>query len=600
MEAIRNMFIRQITMKNFRNQEDKTVKLDAVTLVSGHNGVGKTTLAHAVSYALYGVTFHGFQDIDRLRCCPDRPVQVTLAFTDQDGQAHSLTRIRTGDKTELTLDAYTVRQAEINRLLCDKAVFLSMFNPLYFPTQGTRELLMKYLKPVPIAEALSQMTEPFRRPLEGMEILNPTAMLQDTRKQVHSMEDRLLVLEGRLDAAKKAEQTRAKQLAALQGELQESQKQADDLLGRQFQGIDRDALTIKQGLLIQQLDQEPPHKADVRLRELYGKLEAVKQKVYASKFTQPIADTSAQLQAERQNYANLKQRLDKLQPGSRCPYCLTPITEQNANEARTALSGEIRTITEKGKNLIQQLRQLKEYAAEEAAVFEQFREDDLAKIQAQIQTLEEQAPQCGRREKLRQELADVEETLRMGALTEAEFSTLVSLQADIAGIQSQMEALSGLPIDAIQQAEDAYRQLSQDIRRGKELVSSLSELIAQQTALAVKQMHLPHVSIKLWEVVHSTGELRSVFRLLYNGREFVSLSLSEQVLAGLEIAKMLRQATGLTLPVCIDNAESLAALPHSLLPEQTILMKVAKNRPLTVQIQGREPQAPSESLQKAA
>ena len=132
------------------------------------------------------------------------------------------------------------------------------------------------------------------------------------------------------------------------------------------------------------------------------------------------------------------------------------------------------------------------------------------------------------------------------------------------------------------------------------MVSSLSEPIAQQTALAVKQMHLPHVSIKLWEVVPSTGELRSVFRLLYNGREFVSLSLSEQVLAGLEIAKMLRQATGLTIPVCIDNAESLATLPHSLLPAQTILMKVAKNRPLTVQIQGREPQAPSESLQKVA
>lgn len=60
---------------------------------------------------------------------------------------------------------------------------------------------------------------------------------------------------------------------------------------------------------------------------------------------------------------------------------------------------------------------------------------------------------AARREKLRQELADLEETLRLGALTEAEFSTLVSLQADIAGIQAQMEALSGLPIDAIQQAE---------------------------------------------------------------------------------------------------------------------------------------------------
>ena len=598
MEAIRTMYIRQITMKNFRNQEDKTVKLDALTLVSGHNGVGKTTLAHAVCYALYGVTFNGFQDISRLRCDPDKPVQVTLAFTGQDGRSHSLTRIRLGDKTELTLDTFTVRQAEINHLLCDKAVFLSLFNPLYFPTQGTRELLMKYLQPVPIAEALAQMSPSSRQPLAGMEIRNPMAMLQDTRKQVHNMEDRLLVLEGRLDAAKKAEENQVKRLTALREELQESQKQADALADRQFQGIDRDALTIKQGLLIQQLDKGTPCEASGRLRELYGKLEAARQKVYQSKFTQPIADTGAQLQAEGQNYANLKQRLDKLRPGSRCPYCLAPITEGNAKEAQAALSGEIRAAAEKGKNLIKQLKQLKEYAAEEAAVFEQFREDDMAKIQAQIQELEKEAPQTGRREKLRQELADVEETLRLGTLSEAEFADLVSLQADIASIQAQINALSGLPTDAIQQAEDEYRQLSQDIRRGQDLAFSLSELIAQQTALAVKQMDLPHVSIKLWEVVHSTGELRSVFKLLYDGREFVSLSLSEQVLAGLEIAKMFRQATGLTLPVCIDNAESLASLPRNLLPAQTIVMKVVKNQPLTVQVQ--KPLASPEGLQKAA
>lgn len=593
-----NIQIHQITMKNFRNQQDKTAALGPVTLVSGHNGVGKSTLAHAVAYAFFGVGFGGSQDIDRLRCNPDAPMGVRLVFTDGTGR-HTLDRIRRGDKTSLSLDSYTVRQAEIIRMVCDKETFLSIFNPLYFPTQGSRELLLKHLQPVSIADALSQMPEACRKSLEGMEIHNPMDMLKDYRKQLRDMEDSRLIMEGRIDAANEAAVLGAQKTEALRGTLERAEKRLKALQTKQFEGIDQDELIIRQGILTQKLDAEAPAAESEQLTELKTKLQQVQTRTYASKYAAPLEETKAKIQMERQRYCELKGRLEKLQPGAACPFCLTPVTAENAPAVQEAIARELRLAAEKGSNLVAQYKQLTEYAAKEKEIFLQYRQEDAVKIQRQIQAIQPAEP-GGQRQKLRQELANLEDTLRMGNLSEAEMQEFHSLEAEITGIQAEIATLSDLPTDAIRQAEEAYRQLSHNIQRCKGMVSALSELAVQQTALAIKQLDMPHTSIQLWEIVPSTGELRSVFKILYDGREFASLSLSEQMLAGLELSAMFRRITGLMLPVCIDNTESLAALPRELLPEQTILMKVVKNRPLTVQVQGREPQAPSESLQKAA
>ena len=89
-------------------------------------------------------------------------------------------------------------------------------------------------------------------------------------------------------------------------------------------------------------------------------------------------------------------------------------------------------------------------------------------------------------------------------------------------------------------------------------------------------------TITLFEPIKTTGELKSVFRFAYKGRDFAALSLSERTAAGLEICALMRRLTGLNFPVFIDNTESIANFDMSALPRQTVFLRMVKNAPLSV------------------
>lgn len=132
MEQITAMKITGITFTDFRNHKaPESYTFGDISYITGHNGTGKTTMAHGICYALYGVSYYGEQKIERLMNERAAGTQVQLDFTDQNGKPHTLIRNRNGDKTALSLDSYTIRQTDIDRMFCDKDTFLSMFNPTY-------------------------------------------------------------------------------------------------------------------------------------------------------------------------------------------------------------------------------------------------------------------------------------------------------------------------------------------------------------------------------------------------------------------------------------------------------------------------------------
>ena len=53
--------------------------------------------------------------------------------------------------------------------------------------------------------------------------------------------------------------------------------------------------------------------------------------------------------------------------------------------------------------------------------------------------------------------------------------------------------------------------------------------------------------IQLYDVVRTTGEVVDVFRFTYKQRDYRTLSLSEKILAGIEVAAMMRRITGIDL-----------------------------------------------------
>ena len=186
MEQITEISIKEISLSGFRNQKEPvSFALGDVNCVTGHNGTGKTTLAHAVAFAFYGVTYFGEQKADRLINSESAGCEVKIDFTDQNGVLHSLIRRRFGSKTELIFDSYTVRQEEINRFICDKDTFLCILNPFYltsFSEVKGRELLFRNLKTVGSEQIISAMSDGFKKPLEGLNITEPAEIIVEIFK----------------------------------------------------------------------------------------------------------------------------------------------------------------------------------------------------------------------------------------------------------------------------------------------------------------------------------------------------------------------------------------------------------------------------------
>ena len=107
MERITAMKITALSFNCFRNHMGpEGYAFGDITYITGDNGAGKTTMAHGVAYALYGVSFFGEQAIERLMSQGAEGTQVRLDFTDQNGNPHTLIRTRKRDKTSLLLDLY--------------------------------------------------------------------------------------------------------------------------------------------------------------------------------------------------------------------------------------------------------------------------------------------------------------------------------------------------------------------------------------------------------------------------------------------------------------------------------------------------------------
>ena len=175
--------------------------LGDLTYISGDNFTGKTSIMHGICYALYGVSFFGQSNIDNLMRENTNNVEVSLVFSDQNHLPHTLTRTRKGDKTGIVLDSRTIRQEDIASMLCDKDLFLSMFNPSYLPELGTgaREILESHLPDVPNESVLEQLSEQERSCLAGYVISDPVLMLKECRVSLKELATEKARLGGQID-----------------------------------------------------------------------------------------------------------------------------------------------------------------------------------------------------------------------------------------------------------------------------------------------------------------------------------------------------------------------------------------------------------------
>jgi len=119
-----------------------------------------------------------------------------------------------------------------------------------------------------------------------------------------------------------------------------------------------------------------------------------------------------------------------------------------------------------------------------------------------------------------------------------------------------------------EEAKKKLKEVEEDIKLAEQRINEIKTLIEYAKAFNAKKLeleaaeinkYLNKVSLQLWKIVQSTGEIKDDFKILYDGKEFNMLSYSERIKAGLEIANLIMGLTNTKFPIFIDNAESITA-----------------------------------------
>ena len=595
MEKISGFQITGMRLAGFKSFAQPTeLTFGNPTVITGGNGRGKTSIADAIAYAVTGLPFFAERNIDRLHSETDPELFVTLRFVDDKGVAHELTRSHKGSRTGIVYDGQELRQLDLTEMFGEKDVFLSIFNPLYFIEElgdEGKNLLQRYLPMIPQEKVLAELAEPIREKLPVETLLSPEGRVKQLRKDIRELESTVIYLQGQQDLIQSQKTNGNSKRAELDAKREALIAEKDALETKRYTGIDKAELESELTDLSAQYselfnddgDNSGLDELDKQLYEQTQKLAARSASAYESKFTQAIAEYNAELSAGK-----------AIVPGFVCPTCRRAVTEADVPMVRKAFQQSISGIVAEGKEQRAQLEELKAMDVESLATFQKFKEEDVAKLQQDVRELTEKrgrlldssrgasAQKRAQLEELRGRMQTLTSDLEYGKLTPEEYDRLRACGEEIHQLEAELSALQSAALPNEAEIEARIKAAQEKITELKGSVSCLLLYIAKRVELTLAELKMNRVSISLYDVVKSTGEVKDVFRFEYNGRRYDRLSLSEKIRAGMEVSELMKRLTGRNYPVFVDNMESVDDLNNVRPTGQVLMAKCVSRSELNV------------------
>ena len=599
--------------------EERSFSFGPMNAIFGHNAQGKSTIADAISYAITGVSFFGSNRMDRLRA-PGKNISVELQIVDGEGQPHCLIRNRVGDNTDVFWDGQPIAAKDLNTVFAERDLFLAVFNPLYLievlGNKG-RDLFERYMPEVPHEKVMEQLSEHNQSILAQNPFLSPEALVKQTRESIRELESTLTYCQGQQDLLRSQREQSGVLLADRQKELQDCRVRIQELESIRTTGFDgsdlkerlADLYSLHEEYVREQASLPQTDDLDAKFRDLTQKRAKREADVYHSQYAQALADTQKQINELGMELARHRHILAGLQPGIRCPMCYQTVTQETLPALKDEFEATIRRICAQGKELSGQLDELHGLDEKAREVFEAFRAQDIAMCNLELADIElrrQQAVDAVRAEnerrqqnisEIREESQNIELDLETGRLSSEEMVELECFKERAKALEAEIEVLTeqqGSSMGADVAPGISAEEINAEIVKKNELLTALSSYIAERVRQRFDHLDLNRVSISLYEVSKTTGEVRDVFKFNYEDRPYVILSLSEKIKAGLEVSELLKKIAGINYPVFIDNGESVPVIDNVRPSGQTFISQVVKNEQLRVEILGAAPAGRSE------
>ena len=336
-----------------------------------------------------------------------------------------------------------------------------------------------------------------------------------------------------------------------------------------------------------------------------------------------LAKEHKYLQLEKEKLNGKKIAFKK---GDTCPLCKQSISEQSVDTLNAELKKEVEAEKEaiskkqmdkkksledlerEGKEFLETIRLAKEKEEKARTAFEAKKAEQISALKAQIEKINNKLKNI---DKLKADFYKEQEGKINNLLAEIKALGIEDIQSKNKDIQNKfdeeikrektelLKAISELRKEKeivikneanrvslikrlennkkeIEQKEKEMVSLSEKERQINDLIVAMKNYNAQKATIldSVVSKYLKDVSLKLVKIVESTGEVKDVFELVYQGKDLKSCSTSETIRAGLEISNMISNLTGYEFPVFVDNSESITSYDEP--DTQIIEVKVAK------------------------
>ncbi len=593
------MVIKKLIMEGFKNHVTKVEHdLGDFTKIRGDNGKGKTTIGEGICWALFGANLWANERADSVLVNPESKVTNVEVVFDIDGVEYTAWRRRKGSKTDIFLGDKKVNNNDIVDLLKDKKVFFSIFNPAYFPTlapKDAKELLMDIIPDVNMKEVMEQLDNNSRSILEKAGFRNADVFIQDKREELREVEEELLKKQGLLEGLN-GDNDIPEEVIFDDTELIKLKQQLEELENikppHDITALKEQKLQLAQQILDIKSKNKPELKDVTQLQEQITEL-MMKAKMTPCEPPRYLDIMSMQekLSSLGPEYNRCKAKLDKLNEnnGIDCPKCGT-IIDLNGDE-KQRLQKEIDRLIAEGNDLnvkIQQAvekneamkaeyaRKLEKHTVECKTIIKQL-QNEISAIEFDNEKLIQQHEQS-----IMRDIASIEQKIENLMIEEKEIENQnylenINMQKGILRTQitelkleqthvNQLNSTRNAKLAQIEENKKIIATTKVDIERlekdKKDITAEKNSAInfnAKRLDMQAQMVgqHLDKVTLKLYDLVKSTGEIKPTFKLMYEGREFQVLSGAERIKAGLEISNLIINLLNLQLPIFIDNSESI-------------------------------------------
>ena len=170
---------------------------------------------------------------------------------------------------------------------------------------------------------------------------------------------------------------------------------------------------------------------------------------------------------------------------------------------------------------------------------------------------------------------------------------VTDLKAEKADLQSQLDEVNNVIAqaannvaidDRIETLRDEQKEIGQKVADQEQMLYLLEEFIRFKLDKVSESInsHFKTVNFKLFEM-QLNGGMKDCCECTVNGVPYSTLNSGHRIVAGLDIIRSLSELYGVSVPIFIDNAESLNEFNVPDMDAQLILLSVSEDKQLKVE-----------------